>query len=293
MDTLRMKPHDGGGLFLTFCGLDGCGKTTMIEKTAAYLDSLGYPLMRTKQPTDFVRNSGIFRTYMDCENHDAYDYRSLSLLAASDRIQHSNRVILPALKEGKTVISDRYFYSCLANLRARGYEEDRWIYEISEYIPKPDIAFFLDVPVETAVARVRSRHTEKDRYIDMTLQYRLLEDYQSICNQNGGILLLSDGSEGETFACVRKEIDMLLEKRFSLSKKVKELLGGITGSEDIREDSKLSEELGLDSLMHVSLILELEEMLGVEMDEADLNPFDLITVGDVIRLASKYMGGGE
>ena len=135
MEALNMKPHGGKGRLITFCGLDGCGKSTMIRRTEAYLTSLGYPVLLTKQPTDFVRRSDIFRTYMDAENHDAYDYRSLSLLAASDRVQHGNRVVLPALLAGKTVVSDRYFYSCLANLRARGYEDDRRIYEVAQSIP--------------------------------------------------------------------------------------------------------------------------------------------------------------
>jgi dTMP kinase len=120
-----------------------------------------------------MRNTEIFRTFMDCPDNSAYEYRSLSLMAAADRIQHANKFILPALRQGKVVICDRYIYSCLANLRARGYINDEWIYEISESIPKPDMAFFLDLPVETAVHRVKQREKEKDRYIDIQLQYRL------------------------------------------------------------------------------------------------------------------------
>ena len=164
MRRLKMKKNKSHGILITFCGLDGCGKTTMMKKVIADLEK-EYDILVTKQPTDAVRNSEIFRTYMDSPNHDKFDYRSLSLLAASDRIQHSNKVIEPVLKEGKIVISDRYFYSCLANLRARGYIKDKWIYEISKLIIKPDIAFFFDVPVKTAVARVRKRPDEKDRYI--------------------------------------------------------------------------------------------------------------------------------
>ena len=78
----------------------------------------------------------------------------------------------------------------LANLCARGYERDRWIYEIAKQsIPAPDLAFFLDVPVETAVARVRQRPEEKDRYIDMELQNKLwalrLEMPQTVWRRNG------------------------------------------------------------------------------------------------------------
>lgn len=198
MEPLRMRPHNTKGLLITFCGLDGCGKSTMIRQLAALLEERGEPVLLTKQPTDFVRNTAIFRTYMDQPDHDAYDYRSLSLLAASDRVQHVNRVILPALEEGRIVISDRYYYSCLANLLARGYTKEQWIYEIAASVIRPDIAFFLDVPVETAVQRVRARAAEKNRYIDMALQYRLRAHYIEMARLNGGILLSTLKGEGDT-----------------------------------------------------------------------------------------------
>ncbi len=213
MKKLRMRPNETNGILITFCGLDGCGKTTMIKKLMWELDRDNVFL--TKQPTEYVRNSDIFRTYMDNPNHDAYDYRSLSLLAASDRVQHVNKVILRELEAGKTVISDRYFYSCLANLRARGYEKDKWIYEISESIIKPDVAFFFDLPVETAVSRVRSRANEKDRYIDMELQYRLREEYVNICKANGGILVPGDIARKDTYRIVKDAVDKVIKNEDS------------------------------------------------------------------------------
>lgn len=143
---------------------------------------------------------------MDNPDHTGFDYRSLSLLAASDRLQHSNEVIAKELEQGKTVLCDRYFYSCLANLRARGYTKDQWIYEISEYIIKPDFAFFFDVDVDTAVNRVRSRETEKDRYIDMDLQHKLRFEYLQIAKENGGIILPTDCDENDTFNSIKSFI---------------------------------------------------------------------------------------
>lgn len=210
MRRLKMKKNKSHGILITFCGLDGCGKTTMMKKVIADLEK-EYDILVTKQPTDAVRNSEIFRTYMDSPNHDKFDYRSLSLLAASDRIQHSNKVIESALKEGKIVISDRYFYSCLANLRARGYIKDKWIYEISKLIIKPDIAFFFDVPVKTAVARVRKRPDEKDRYIDMELQYKLRDEYISICKANNGVLVNTELSEEESYAIVKNALERIIK----------------------------------------------------------------------------------
>ncbi len=206
MKPLRMIPNTTEGLLITFCGLDGCGKTTMIHRLMADLEK-DNELFLTKQPTDFVRNSAIFRTYMDSPCHDAYDYRSLSLLAASDRLQHVNKVILPAMSHGQIVLSDRYFYSCLANLRARGFEDDRWIYEVAQSVIKPDVAFFFDVPVETAVARVRSRPTERDRYIDMPLQHRLREEYRAICEANNGVLISTERPIEECYHIVKETVE--------------------------------------------------------------------------------------
>lgn len=208
MQQLNMKPNKYKGILITFCGLDGCGKTTIIKRLESMLADKDVFL--TKQPTDFVRKSDIFRTYQDKPIHDKYDYRSLSLLAASDRVQHTNRVIVPKLSEGKIVISDRYIYSCLANLRARGYKKDNWIYEISESLVKPDIAFFFDVPVKTAVSRVRNRPEEKDRYIDMKLQYKLRNEYKKICKANGGILIPTTISEDETYEIVIDYVKQIL-----------------------------------------------------------------------------------
>ena len=209
MKRLKMTPHNTSGFLITVCGLDGCGKSTIIKMLKEKLENDGKTVILTKQPTDTVRKSMIFRQYMDSENHDNYSYRALSLFAASDRVQHSNKEILSELQKGNVVISDRYFYSCLANLRARGYKKDNWIYEISKYIPMPDAAVFLDVPVDIAIDRVRQRPEEKDRYIDISLQHKLLEEYKKICKENKGIALASDKSEEETFLEVSKNLNKL------------------------------------------------------------------------------------
>ncbi|MGN1080864.1 MAG: dTMP kinase [Acutalibacteraceae bacterium] len=211
MKKLKMTKNDTNGILITFCGLDGCGKTTIINRL---LDELRneYPVFLTKQPTDFVRNSSIFRTYMDCPDHSEFDYRSLSLLAASDRVQHNKKIIDNHLRQGKIVLCDRYFYSCLANLRARGYKHDKWIYEISKFVIKPDLAFFFDVSVETAVGRVRSREDEKDRYINMELQYKLSNEYKKICEKNNGILVSTEISEDESYKRVKEYVRKAIEK---------------------------------------------------------------------------------
>lgn len=211
MRRLHMKPHGTNGKLITFCGLDGCGKTTMIRHLTETLTDRGIPVFLTKQPTDHMRKSEIFRSFMDDPDPSRFAYRSLSLMAAADRIQHTQKIILPALEEGYVVISDRYIYSCVANLWARGYEKDQWIYEIAKQILLPDLAFFLDVPVEIAVQRVRTRQEEKDRYIDMALQNKLYCAYQDIAKKNRGILLPSVENEEDTFHQILDHVEKILE----------------------------------------------------------------------------------
>ncbi len=299
MRCLNMKPNATKGVLITFCGLDGCGKTTLIKILTDYLREQGIEPVLTKEPTDFVRKSPIFRNFMDAENHDQYDYRSLSLLAASDRLQHLHGVIAPALNEGKVVISDRYFYSCLANLHARGYESDEWIYEIGSLFTRPDVPIFIHVPLETALARVRERPDERDRYIDMRLQTGLYHEYNKIAVDESAYVLLSD-----------VPLEQTADEMIGLVKKALEEKGLLGGNEYEQRDpelfndlmqfvatyakcasfdvqNSLREDLGIDSLSCVTMLLGLEETFGVELDEDDLDPDLINTVEDIIRLGFK------
>lgn len=291
MEKLKMHLHNTPGILITFCGLDGSGKTTMIDRVEKYIAEMGLNVFLTKQPTSFVRKSDIFRTYMDQADHSAFDYRSLSLLAASDRVQHSNRVILPELEKGRFVISDRYFYSCLANLRARGYSEDTWIYDIAQSIPKPDIAFFIDIDVPTAISRVRERPNEKNRFIDELLQEKLRYEYLDIADKNGGIVISSDISEDETFHAIQTKIDQVLVSNYRLDNIVKNIISEISRHEEnLDYNNSLKEDLGMDSISHVMLMMELEERFKIQFEESDMDPFALISVGDVVSLMKKYVG---
>lgn len=205
MQKMNMRENQTNGKLITFCGLDGCGKTTMIRRLMSELEK-EHQVFMTKQPTAFVRQSAIFRTYMDCPNHDAFDYRSLSLLAASDRVQHVNKVIEPACKRVRSFSATVIFIPVLRISGREGFTEDRWIYEIAESVIKPDIAFFFDVPVELAISRVRSRAAEKDRYIDVALQHRLYLEYRDICAANGGVMISTTVTEDQSYELIKKEV---------------------------------------------------------------------------------------
>lgn len=76
----------------------------------------------------------------------------------------------------------------------------------------------------------------------------------------------------------------------NIQDKVFEILKERSGQEEIRETDRLQEDLALDSLAMVSLLLDIEDAFDIQLDEADMNPFDLLTAADVTELAQKYGG---
>ncbi len=204
---LNFNDNTYPGKLITFCGLDGSGKTTMIELLEKHLISSGHRCVVVKQPTKDIRTHPLFRASIDLPFNDSIDYRAVSLLCVADKLQHTTKVIEPLLEDGYTVISDRYYYSSLANLIAYGFYNEKWIYEISANITKPDFAFFLNVDPALAVKRVHAREREKDRFIDLNCQKRLAKAYYEIalCNDCKIIDCNNDLSDG--FEQIKNIID--------------------------------------------------------------------------------------
>ena len=76
----------------------------------------------------------------------------------------------------------------------------------------------------------------------------------------------------------------------NLEEKIREILFELSGIETTDNETSLQADLALDSLAMVMLLIEIEEAFGIELDESDMNPFELNTVQDIIDLVSKYLG---
>ena len=99
--------------FITFEGIEGCGKTTQSILLAQYLHSLNYEVLLTREPGGPPISEMIRKILLDKSNSEMLPQTELLLYMAS-RAQHTGEWILPALKEGKIVICDRYYDSSLA-----------------------------------------------------------------------------------------------------------------------------------------------------------------------------------
>ena len=101
------------GLFITFEGPDGAGKTTQIKILAEQLQRLGYEVVITREPGGTVISDQIRRILLAAENKEMTDQAEVLLYAAS-RAQHVHEKIIPALHHNKIVLCDRYIDASLA-----------------------------------------------------------------------------------------------------------------------------------------------------------------------------------
>ena len=149
------------GLFITFEGGDGCGKTTQINLLDEYLRSKGYKTLLTREPGSKGLGVKVREILLNYDGEVSPVCESFLFLA--DRAQNVDCIIKPALKEGTIVICDRHTDSSVAYQGyGRGLDIDRinMLNNIATSDLKPDLTIVLDVDVETSQARVGA---EKDR----------------------------------------------------------------------------------------------------------------------------------
>jgi len=140
------------GFFICVEGLDGCGKTTQAKILVRRLRKIGYNAVYTAEPSRGKIGRFIKRYCL----HGGKRVSSIveALLFAADRYEHVETEIIPALKDGKVVVSDRYMYSSLAYQGAAGLNLD-WIRKINEHAVPPNLAIFIDVEPNTVIKRLK------------------------------------------------------------------------------------------------------------------------------------------
>jgi dTMP kinase len=165
-----MPPTPPTGLFIVFDGSEGSGKTTQVARLRQRLESLGRSVLLVRDPGT-TRIGEQIRTILLNPDHDEMAMRCEMLLYMAARAQMMSESILPALAEGKTVISDRFVSSTLAyQLGGDGLTADeiRTVADIAIKNRWPDLTLILDMPVESSMARVRRA---KDRIEQRPMDY--------------------------------------------------------------------------------------------------------------------------
>ncbi|MBI2623190.1 MAG: dTMP kinase [Candidatus Liptonbacteria bacterium] len=164
------------GKFIVFEGLDGSGQSTQTRLLAEFLTRKGREVVITKEPTGESEAGKKIREAL--AQRIVVTPRGLQELFAEDRQEHLERVILPALTEGKYVISDRYMFSSFA---FGAIECDlEWLIELNREFPMPDLAFFLAISPEKAVSRIEKRGKPKELFEETEKLKKVDENYRKL-----------------------------------------------------------------------------------------------------------------
>lgn len=195
------------GFFITFEGIEGCGKSTQLARLAELLQGSGHRVRTTREPGGCPIADAVRRILLDSANH-AMDCRSELLLYAAARAQHVAEVIRPALAAGEIVLCDRFSDATLAY---QGYGRGLALALIEDLNRiatdglVPDLTLLLDFPVETGLARARSRNSDRSgpdegRFEEESLAFhdRVRAGYLTLArNQDRFRVIDATGSMGE------------------------------------------------------------------------------------------------
>jgi len=156
-------------------GIDGAGKTTIVKFLVEELRRRGYNVVALKEPTESEWGKKIRQAFRD---RSLKPEEELDLFL-KDREWNVKHNILPALKAGKIVIMDRYYYSTIAYQGARGIEPN-YIRKLNERFPKPNLVIILDIKPETALERIRMRGDKPNRFEDLEYLKRVRNIFLSL-----------------------------------------------------------------------------------------------------------------
>ncbi len=152
------------GVFITFEGGDGVGKSTQLQLLAGFVESLGREVIVTREPGGTVLGAEIRNIVLHHRGEIAP--RAEALLYAADRAHHVETVVRPALERGAVVIQDRYFDSSIAYQGAGRVLDGEEVREISMWATGsliPDLTVLLDLDAQQARVRLDAEAKEFDR----------------------------------------------------------------------------------------------------------------------------------
>jgi len=175
-------PHvNHRGIFITFEGMDGSGKTTQMHRLAARLRGMGRSVIETVEPGGPRIAMMIRRILLDSANQELSPRAELLLYFAS-RAQNVDEVIRPALARGEVVISDRFTDSSLVyqgHGRGLGAEAVYALDRVACGGLKPDLTILVDVPVDASLARARARN-EAEPHCETRLDDESMEFHRKV-----------------------------------------------------------------------------------------------------------------
>jgi len=204
------------GFFITLEGGEGSGKTTVLGRVAAYLQNRSMPYRITREPGGVEIAEKIRAIILD-PAHTAMDARTEALLYAASRSQHLAEVVEPALREGLTVLCDRFVDSSLVyqgHARGLGMEEVWSINRFAIGDRMPELTFYLDVDPEIGLSRIAANQEREVNRLDLeslSFHQKVREGYQLLAQANPDRIVVLDANR--PVHMVEQDIVRTLEER--------------------------------------------------------------------------------
>ena len=180
--------------FITFEGIDGCGKSTQARLLLEYMNNSGVETILVREPGGTNISESIREILLHSSSSQMGD-RTESLLMTASRAQLTQEVIVPNIDKGKFVIADRYSDSTLAYQVGGRNLDIEWLIELNNYATftlLPDITFFVDIRPEEALRRLDS---DKDRIEGEGIEFqtRVRKTYQILAEKFNDRYVIIDG----------------------------------------------------------------------------------------------------
>jgi len=201
------------GKFISFEGIDGCGKSTQAKILSTELTACGNKVLLTREPGG-SKGAEEIRNLLLTGNPDRWSAETEILLFTAARRDHLERTILPALKSGTTVICDRFSDSTRVYQGVtRGDLRDLVDQLDDAMIPRqPDITFLIDLDPNIGLTRALERSNTEARFEDfgLEMQIKLREGFLNLANEFPRRFMVVDGNRSE--AEVSQTISKLLHE---------------------------------------------------------------------------------
>ena len=203
------------GLFVSFEGVDGTGKSTQAERLGTYLESTGHTAILTREPGGTRLGAAIRRLLLADDMPDITP-RTEALLFAADRAQHVAKVIRPALQQGHVVVCDRYVDSSIAyQSGGRGLTGDG-VRRLSMWATGgllPDRTYLLDMDATTSHMRL-THEADRMEGNDAVFHRRTRDMFLTLARMEPDRFRVIDASRpvDKVWADVRADIDLLLRR---------------------------------------------------------------------------------
>ena len=185
------------GIFISFEGIDGCGKSTQINLLSKYYAKQKKSFVKTEEPGG-TEGANEIRKILLRENNFQWSVETEALLFIAARADHVEKVIKPAIEDNKVVICDRFMDSTLVYQGMRSPQAKKLSIMLFDLIGvNPDITFLIDMDPEIALDRALSRATDEDRFENygINFQRQLRQNFLDIANQYSDRIKIINGNQ--------------------------------------------------------------------------------------------------